>query len=72
MEFLGPEAYVWLALVDIPNNSGFSQYEIIYSEEKQLNITSMVMVQSREFMVEGNSMNVVKTGNLNIMHVQRL
>lgn len=36
------------------------------------NVFNMVMVQIREFMPEGNSMNVVKTGNPNIMCVQRL
>lgn len=46
--------YIWWLWQILPNNSALSQYEIICSEEKKLNIISMVMVQIREFIVEGH------------------
>ena len=56
----------------LSNNSELSQHEIIHSDRKTAININMVMVQTRAFILKGNSMNVVKPGNPNAMNVQSL
>lgn len=64
--------FVWSALVDITKQlRTFTAWDNSLWRKTTVNISDMVMVPTREFMLEGNSTNM-KTENPIIMHVQRL